>query len=328
VNTDPYDVVPLPLVGYCRVAGDPRGGQAGGPGPYKYGKARRQWSDRCGILAAVTTSRLRQNGTAAAAGRLAASKVPQITVLFWIIKVMTTAQGEAVSDFLALRYGPVIAVSLGATGLAIALTLQFRARRYVAWIYWAAVVMVAVFGTMAADGLHVELGVPYDVSTPFFAVSLAVIFAVWYATEKTLSIHSINTPRREFFYWATVMATFALGTALGDMTAVTLHWGYLTSGVAFTALIAVPAIARWRLGMNPILAFWIAYVVTRPLGASFADYFGVPHRYGGLGLGRGLVGLILTFVIIGFVGYLAATRKDVEEPAAPRAPRRGGQHRQ
>jgi uncharacterized membrane-anchored protein len=275
----------------------------------------------------VTTTWLRQDGTAAAAGRRAASKVPQITVLFWIIKVMTTAQGEAVSDFLAFRYGPVIAVSLGATGLAIALALQFRARRYVAWIYWAAVVMVAVFGTMAADGLHVELGVPYDVSTPFFAISLAVIFAIWYATEKTLSIHSIDSPRREFFYWATVMATFALGTALGDMTAVTLHWGYLTSGIAFTALIAVPAVARWRLGMNSILAFWFAYVVTRPLGASFADYFGVPHRYGGLGMGRGLVGLILTFVIVGFVGYLTVTRRDVEEPAAAPARKRAGHRR-
>jgi len=274
----------------------------------------------------VTTSRLGQDRTAAAAGRRAASKVPQITVLFWIIKVMTTAQGEAVSDFLAFRYGPVIAVSLGATGLAIALVLQFRARRYIAWIYWAAVVMVAVFGTMAADGLHVELGVPYDVSTPFFAVSLAVIFTIWYATEKTLSIHSINSPRREFFYWATVMATFALGTALGDLTAVTLHWGYLTSGIAFTALIAVPAVG-WRLGMNPILAFWFAYVVTRPLGASFADYFGVPHRYGGLGMGRGLVGLILTFVIVGFVGYLAVTRRDVDAPAAAPAPKRAGHRR-
>ena len=275
----------------------------------------------------MTTSRLRRDGTAAAAGRRAASKVPQITVLFWIIKVMTTAQGEAVSDFLAFRYGPVIAVSLGATGLVIALALQFRARRYVAWIYWAAVVMVAVFGTMAADGLHVELGVPYDVSTPFFAVSLAVIFAIWYATEKTLSIHSIDTPRREFFYWATVMATFALGTALGDLTATTLHWGYLTSGIVFTGVIVVPAIAHWRLGMNSILAFWFAYIVTRPLGASFADYFGVPHRYGGLGMGRGLVGLILTFVIVGFVGYLAVTRRDVEEPAAAPAPKRAGHRR-
>jgi uncharacterized membrane-anchored protein len=275
----------------------------------------------------VTTSRLRRDGTAAAAGRRAASKVPQITVFFWIIKVLTTAQGEAVSDFLALRYGPVIAVSLGATGLAIALALQFRARRYVAWIYWAAVVMVAVFGTMAADGLHVELGVPYDVSTPFFAISLAVIFAIWYATEKTLSIHSIDTPRREFFYWATVMATFALGTALGDLTATTLHWGYLTSGIVFTAVIAVPAIARWRPGMNSILAFWFAYIVTRPLGASFADYFGVPHRYGGLGMGRGLVGLILTFVIVGFVGYLAVTRRDVDAPAAAPARKRAGHRR-
>jgi uncharacterized membrane-anchored protein len=275
----------------------------------------------------VTTSRLRQDGTAAAAGRRAASKVPQITVFFWIIKVLTTAQGEAVSDFLAFRYGPVIAVSLGATGLAIALALQFRARRYVAWIYWAAVVMVAVFGTMAADGLHVELGVPYDVSTPFFAISLAVIFTIWYATEKTLSIHSIDTPRREFFYWATVMATFALGTALGDLTATTLHWGYLTSGIVFTAVIAVPAIAHWRLGMNSILAFWFAYIVTRPLGASFADYFGVPHRYGGLGIGRGLVGLILTFVIAGFVGYLAVTRRDVDAPAAAPAPKRAAHRR-
>jgi uncharacterized membrane-anchored protein len=275
----------------------------------------------------VTTGRLRQDGTAAAAGRRAASKVPQITAFFWIIKVLTTAQGEAVSDFLAFRFGPVIAVSLGATGLAIALALQFRARRYVAWIYWAAVVMVAVFGTMAADGLHVELGVPYDVSTPFFAVSLAVVFAVWYATEKTLSIHSIDTPRREFFYWATVMATFALGTALGDLTATTLHWGYLTSGIVFTGVIVVPAIAHWRLGMNSILAFWFAYIVTRPLGASFADYFGVPHRYGGLGMGRGLVGLILTFVIVGFVGYLAVTRRDVEAPAAATAPKRAGHRR-
>jgi uncharacterized membrane-anchored protein len=275
----------------------------------------------------VTSGQLRQDGPAAAAGRRAASKVPQITVLFWIIKVLTTAQGEAVSDFLALRFGPVIAVTLGGTGLAIALVLQFRARQYVAWIYWAAVVMVAIFGTMAADGLHVELGVPYAVSTPFFAVSLAVIFAAWYATEKTLSIHSIHTWRREAFYWATVMATFALGTALGDLTATTLGWGYLASGIIFTVVIAVPAIAHWRLGMNSILAFWFAYIVTRPLGASFADYLGVTHAHGGVGLGRGVVGLGLTIVIAGLVGYLAVTRKDVQEPAAAPAAKRAGHRR-
>jgi uncharacterized membrane-anchored protein len=181
--------------------------------------------------------------------------------------------------------------------------------------------MVAIFGTMAADGLHVELGVPYAVSTPFFAVSLAVILAAWYATERTLSIHSIRTWRREAFYWATVMATFALGTALGDLTATTLGWGYLASGIIFTAVIAVPAIARWWPGINPILAFWFAYIVTRPLGASFADYFGVSHAHGGLGLGRGIVALSLTIVIAGLVGYLAVTRKDVQEPAAGLPPR-------
>jgi uncharacterized membrane-anchored protein len=261
-----------------------------------------------------------------AAGR-AASKVPQITVFFWIVKVLTTAQGEAVADFLYFRYGAVAAGTLGATGLVIALTVQFRARRYVAWIYWAAVVMVAIFGTMAADGLHVKLGVPYSVSTPLFAVSLAVIFAVWYATEKTLSIHSIYTWRREAFYWAAVMATFALGTALGDFTATTLGWGYLASGIVFTGVIAIPAVAHWRFGMNAILAFWFAYVVTRPLGASFADYLGVSHAYGGLGLGRGTVGLTLTIVIIGFVGYLAVTRKDVEEGAAAQPPKRASHRR-
>jgi uncharacterized membrane-anchored protein len=247
----------------------------------------------------------------------AASKVPQITVSFWITKVLTTGMGEATSDFLYLKYGAVIAGCLGTVGLVVALALQFRARRYEVWIYWAAVVMVAVFGTMAADGLHVKLGVPYAISTSFFAAVLIVIFIAWYATEKTLSIHSIYTWRREAFYWATVLATFALGTAAGDLTATTMHLGYLGSGILFAVVIAVPAIAHWRLGMNSILAFWFAYVVTRPLGASFADWLGISHRYGGLGFGRGTVSLTSTIVILGFVGYMAATRKDVEERAEP-----------
>lgn len=269
----------------------------------------------------MTAGQLRQDGPRAAA-TYAASKVPLITVYFWIVKVLTTGMGEATSDYLAHRFGPVIAVSLGGTALVVALALQFRARRYIAWVYWTAVVMVAVFGTMAADGLHVELGVPYTVSTPFFAVSLAVIFAAWYMTEKTLSIHSITTRRREVFYWATVMATFALGTALGDLTAISLSLGYLASGIMFTVVIAVPAVAYWRLRMNSILAFWFAYIVTRPLGASYADWMAVPHSHGGLDLGRGPVSLYLTVVILGFVGYLAATRKDVEVTAAPLPPTR------
>ena len=241
------------------------------------------------------------------------SKVPyRITAYFWIIKILTTAMGEALADFLALRYSPVLAGVVGTAVFAVALVLQFRAPRYRVWIYWFAVAMVAVWGTLAADGLHIKLGVPYAVSSAFFAVCLAAIFIAWYATERTLSIHSITTPRRELFYWATVLATFALGTAVGDLTATTLHLGFLTSGLMFTGLICLPALAYWKLGRGSVLAFWTAYVLTRPLGASYADWLGVPHHYGGVGLGRGLVALILSVVIVGFVAYLAVTRKDVQ----------------
>jgi len=262
----------------------------------------------------VTTRQLRREKRTAYDRPL--SKVPQVTAIFWITKVLTTGMGEATSDYLAHRLGPVIAVCLGGIALVASLVVQFRVRRYLAWVYWTAVVMVAVFGTMAADGLHVELGVPYAVSTPFFAVALAVIFVLWYRTEKTLSIHSIYTRRREMFYWATVLATFALGTAAGDLTAITLHLGYLGSGILFTAVIAIPAVAHWRFNLNPILAFWFAYIVTRPLGASYADWMALPRSLGGLDMGRGPVSLILTVVIVGFVAYLAATHEDVEEPAA------------
>lgn len=240
-------------------------------------------------------------------------KVPELTVYFWIVKILTTAMGEATSDYFVHRYNPVIVVILGAAGLAAALTVQFSVRRYIAWVYWLAVAMVAVFGTMAADVVHIALGVPYVASTAFFAASLAVVFALWRAREKTLSIHSICSPRREVFYWATVMATFALGTAVGDMTAVTLHLGYLTSGVLFTILFAIPAVAYFKFGLNEITAFWWAYVLTRPLGASFADWAGVSHSMGGIGLGRGVVSLTLTLLIIALVAFLSITRKDVRD---------------
>ncbi|HXQ44046.1 MAG TPA: hypothetical protein VN816_05375 [Acidimicrobiales bacterium] len=246
-------------------------------------------------------------------------KVPELTAYFWITKVLTTAMGEATSDYFVKVLPPVVAVAFGAVALAVALVLQFWVRRYVAWIYWLAVAMVAVFGTMAADVLHIQFGVPYDVSTPFFAVVLAVVFIFWHSTERTLSIHTIDTPRREAFYWATVIATFALGTAAGDMTAVTLHLGYLVSGVMFAGLIAVPALAYGLFRLNEVVAFWFAYVVTRPLGASFADWFGKPHRVGGLALGDGRVSIALTFLIVGFVGYLTISRRDVksDEPGSP-----------
>lgn len=238
-------------------------------------------------------------------------KVPEITAYFWLIKVLTTAMGEVTSDYLVHQFDPVIVVPLGALALAAALLLQLLVRRYMAPVYWLAVVMVAIFGTMAADVMHIELGIPYVVSTSFFAVALATTFAVWYVTEKTLSIHSIDTLRRELFYWAAVLATFALGTAAGDMTATTVGLGYFFSGVMFAVLFVLPALAYRLIGLDAIPAFWIAYVLTRPLGASFADWVGRARNLSGLGLGTGAVSLVLTFVIVILVGYLTVTRKDV-----------------
>lgn len=243
------------------------------------------------------------------------TKVPQLTVYFWIVKILTTGMGETTSDYLTHQFDPAIGVALGGLGLAAALLLQFRARGYVAWIYWLTVVMVSIFGTMAADVLHIGLGIPYAVSTVFYAVVLTVIFLVWYRSEQTLSIHSIYTRRREAFYWATVLATFALGTAAGDLTATTFGLGYFVSGCVFAVLIAIPAVGHWRFGMNSILAFWFAYILTRPLGASFADWLAVPPARGGLGWGTGPVSLGLGLLIVAIVGYLTVTRRDIVSTA-------------
>lgn len=254
-------------------------------------------------------------------------KVPTITAFFWIVKVLTTALGESTSDFLVYNINPYVAVGLGALGLAIAIAIQFWTKKYNAWAYWFAVTMVAVFGTMAADVIHIVLGVPYLYSTVFFTVCLAIIFALWWMVEKTLSIHSITNPRRELFYWATVMATFALGTAAGDMTAFTLNLGFFTSGLLFAGVIAFIAILHYATKgwltehhrhqtRNAVLAFWLAYIFTRPLGASFADWTGKATNVGGLGWGDGIVSLGLTVLIAGFVWYLATTRIDVDRGRA------------
>jgi uncharacterized membrane-anchored protein len=236
-------------------------------------------------------------------------KVPEVTAGFWIAKVLTTGMGEATSDTLVHQINPVFAVGLAAVGLVVALGLQFAASRYQPWIYWLAVVMVAIFGTMAADVLHIELKVPYLASTIFFAIVLAAVFTVWYRSEHTLSIHTINTRRRETFYWLAVMATFALGTAAGDMTATTLHLGYFVSGLLFTVLIAVPTVAHRWFGLNAIFAFWFAYIITRPLGASYADWIGVSHARGGLNWGSGGVSIGMTVLIVIVVAVLAATHE-------------------
>jgi uncharacterized membrane-anchored protein len=172
--------------------------------------------------------------------------------------------------------------------------------------------MVGVFGTMAADVLHVGFGVPYAVSSALYGVVLLAVFVSWQRTEKTMSIHTVDTPRREAFYWASVVATFAMGTALGDLTAVTFHLGYLTSGLLFAGVIAVPAVGYRRFHWNAIFSFWFAYVVTRPFGASFADWMGKPRSVGGLGWGDGTVAVALTIVIFCLVAFLAVTQADVQ----------------
>ena len=238
------------------------------------------------------------------------NKLPEITFLFWIIKLLTTGMGETTSDYLVNEIEPILAVIIGASGLVVSLIIQFSVRRYIPWIYWLAITMVAIFGTMAADIIHVVLGISYPISTVGFAVVLGIIFAVWYKSEKTLSIDQIYTFRRELFYWATVMATFALGTAAGDLTASTLGWGYFTSGLLFAVLFALPLIAYWRSGFTQVGAFWLAYILTRPLGASFADWIGVPQNRGGVGFGTGQISLVLGILIIGLVAYLTYSGKD------------------
>jgi uncharacterized membrane-anchored protein len=240
-----------------------------------------------------------------------ATKVPEITLVFWALKLLTTGMGEAMSDFMGQQSVP-IAGAVGIFGIAIALRLQLNRREYSAGYYWFAVMMVAVFGTMVADGLRDGAGLGYGITTPMFAAVVATIFALWYRSEGTLSIHSINTRRRETYYWAAVLATFALGTAAGDLTAISLKLGFFDSALLFAAVIAIPAVAWWRGKLNPILAFWAAYVVTRPLGASFADWFGKPHGSTGLGLGDGVVSAIALVVFVALVAYVAVTKRDIQ----------------
>lgn len=238
-----------------------------------------------------------------------ASKVPEVTVLFWVVKVLTTGMGETTSDFLVRSIDPVVAVGIGAALFALALTLQFRADRYRPWVYWLTVVAVSVFGTMAADVTHIVLGVPYLVSSIVFGAVLVLVFSLWHRSEGTLSIHSITSRRRELFYWAAVIVTFALGTAVGDLTATTLHLGYFVSGLLFAVVIAIPAVAFRLRRFGPIFAFWFAYVATRPLGASFADWMGVSHARGGLGWGTGPVSVVLALLIAAGIAVIAATER-------------------
>lgn len=237
------------------------------------------------------------------------TKVPDATAAFWVTKLLSTAMGESVSDFLGHLIGHVPAVLAGAAAFTAALLVQLRCRRYSTWAYWITVAMVGVFGTMAADVVH-GIGVPLPWSTTLYAVALAAVFLWWYRSEKTLSIHSVYTRRRELFYWGAVVATFALGTAAGDLTASTWRLGYLASAGLFILIIAIPAVGYWKFGMNSILAFWFAYVVTRPIGASFADWMAAPARRTGLGWGTAWVGGGLALAVLAGIAFMARTGRD------------------
>ena len=254
------------------------------------------------------------------AGRHLLSKVPQITLLFWIIKILTTGMGESASDWLLNRgeglpgLGLPGALIIDAGLFVVAFVLQFAVRRYIPAVYWLAVVAVAVVGTVVADVMHFFVGVPLWATTTLYAVVIAVNFALWHRSEGTLSIHSIYTRRREVHYWVAVFFTFALGTALGDLTASAWHLGFLGSIVLFLVLILVPAVLHLRFHVNAVFTFWFAYILTRPLGASVADWLAVPPDEGGLDLGAGPVTWVATAVIVVLVGYVSLRR--VGDPAA------------
>ncbi len=245
-----------------------------------------------------------------------AAKVPEVILVFWVVKILTTAGGEATSDFLK-KYGNFGGGGIEVLVIVVGLVLQFGTRRYRAFAYWSLAFAIAITGTGVSDFLHLDVHIPYAGTTLLWAVVLAAIFWLWQRNEGTLSIHSITTQRREAYYWATVFATFALGTALGDFTASSLNLGYLDSGILFTVIILIPAVAHWRLGLDGVAAFWMSYVVTRPLGASFADYISKPKNISGINFGDGPTALVFAAAVFVLVSYLAIARPDIQKLETP-----------
>ena len=246
------------------------------------------------------------------------NKVPEVTLFFWLIKILCTTVGETASDYLAgnLNLGLTKTTFITGALLVVTLVFQFRLRMYVPGVYWLGIVLISVVGTQITDNLTDNFGVSLVTTTVVFSIVLAVVFAAWYASERTLSIHTIYTTRREAFYWLAVLFTFALGTAAGDLTAERLSVGYAWSAVLFAAVIAAVAVAHYRFRLNAVLAFWIAYILTRPLGASLGDLLSQARADGGLGLGTTLTSVIFLLAILLVVVYLSIPRKDATEAQA------------
>jgi uncharacterized membrane-anchored protein len=240
------------------------------------------------------------------------NKVPEVTIYFWIIKIICTTVCETAADYLNLNFNlglTVTSLIMGAL-LLVALFFQLKAKKYIPGIYWLAVVLISVVGTLITDNLTDNFGVALETTTLVFAIALAATFCIWYASEKTLSIHSIFTFKRELFYWVAILLTFALGTAAGDLLAEKLDVGYLYSGLLFAGLIAATALARFKFKLNAVMAFWIAYLLTRPLGASISDYLSQAPGDGGLGFGTTNTSFVFLGLILAMVTYLTITKKD------------------
>jgi uncharacterized membrane-anchored protein len=245
------------------------------------------------------------------------NRVPRVTVDFWLIKLMAVTMGETAADYLAVKFGfGLTATSLIMTAILIgALFVQFGQRRYVPWSYWLAVALISIVGTLVTDNLVDTFGVSLISATIGFSAALAATFALWHGSEKTLSIHKVFTFKREAYYWLAILFTFALGTAAGDMVAELFGLGYLATGILFGMIIASLAFGYYFLGLDPILGFWLAYIFTRPLGASFGDLLSQPSQYGGMGLGTVITSALFLAAIIAIVAFMSAT-KDGEERAS------------
>lgn len=243
------------------------------------------------------------------------NKVPLVTLFFWIIKILATTVGETGADFLNfnLGFGLTLTSLLAALFLVVALVIQFRQDRYVPWVYWVAVVFLSVVGTLITDNLTDNLGVSLYTTTAIFTVALALTFVAWYRSENTLSIHTITTSRREAFYWTAILFTFALGTAAGDLVSEQLALGYALSGFIFGAMIALITLGYFAFRLNAVLAFWSAYVLTRPLGASIGDFLTQAHKDGGLALSTTSVSIAFLLIIVGLVTYLTISQVDQEK---------------